>query len=95
MYSPLEFDTDLSFFTDEIPREISLDELLYEQEKDTEIADLMTTGRSGRSPVIDVSDDGIAIRKAPLDCCEHILVYLALRPRVLYLEPYHKCSWSP
>ena len=93
--SPLAFDTDLALATDEIPREISLSELRYEQANDPEIADLLTTGRSGRSPVIDVNDDGIAIRKAPLDGCEQILVPLALRPRVLYLEHYPKSVGHP
>jgi hypothetical protein len=77
--------TNLALATDEIPREISLEELRYEQAHDPEIADLLTTGRSGRHPVIDVNDDGISIRKAPLDGCEQILVPMALRPRVIYL----------
>jgi hypothetical protein len=71
--------------TDEIPREISLEEFRYKQAHDPEIADLLTTGISGRHPVIDVNDDGISIRKAPLDGCEQILVPMALRPRVIYL----------
>jgi hypothetical protein len=75
--------TNLALATDEIPREVSLEELRYEQAHDPEIAYLLTTGRSGRHPVIDVNDDGIAIRKAPLDGCEQILVPMALRPRVI------------
>jgi hypothetical protein len=35
--------------------------------------------------MIDMNEDGIAIRKAPLDGCEQLLVPLALRPRVPYL----------
>jgi hypothetical protein len=84
-YSPLACATILALATDEIPREISLEELRYEQANDPAIADLLTTGRSGRHPVIDMNDDGIAIRKAPLDGCEQILVHIALRPRVTYL----------
>jgi Chromo (CHRromatin Organisation MOdifier) domain len=75
---------------DEIPLEISLEELRYEQAINPEIADLLTIGGSGRSPVIDVNEDGIAIRKAHLDDCEQILVPLALRPPFLYLEHYPK-----
>jgi hypothetical protein len=65
--SPLACTTNLALATDEIPREVSLEELRYEQAHDPEISDLLITGRSGRHPVIDVNDDGIAIRKAPLD----------------------------
>jgi hypothetical protein len=93
--SPSACDPDLALATDEIPREISLEELRYEQASDPEVADLLTIGRSGRSPVIDVNDDGIAIRKAPLDGCEQILIPLALRPRVLYLEHYPKSVGHP
>jgi hypothetical protein len=45
--------------------------------------------------VIDVNDDGIAIRKAPLDGCEQILVPMALRPRVIYLEHYPRSACHP
>jgi Integrase zinc binding domain len=45
--------------------------------------------------VIDVNEDGIAIRRAPLDGCEHILVPMALRPRVIYLEHYRRSSGHP
>jgi Integrase zinc binding domain len=87
--------TTLALATDEIPREVSLEELRYEQAHDTEIADLLTTGSSGRHPVIDVNDDGIAIRKAPLDRFEQILVPMALRPRVIYLEHYPRSADHP
>jgi RNase H-like domain found in reverse transcriptase len=76
--SPLACATNLALATDEIPREISLKELRYEQAHDPEIADLLTTGRSGRHPVIDVNDDGIAIRKAPLDGCVYNVLTLKL-----------------
>jgi hypothetical protein len=75
---------------DDLPREISLEDLRYEQERDPEISELFATGVSGRNPVIDVNRDGIAIRKAPMDGAEQILVPLALRPRVLYLEHHPK-----
>jgi hypothetical protein len=75
----------MALATDVIPQEISLEELRYEQANDPEIAELLTTRRSGRHPVIDVNDDGIAIRKEPLDGCEQILVPMALRPRFIYL----------
>jgi hypothetical protein len=45
--------------------------------------------------VIDVNDDGIAIRKAPLDGCEHILVPMVLCPRVVYLEHYPISAGHP
>jgi hypothetical protein len=50
---------------DDLPREISLEELRYEQKPDPEISELFATGGSGRNPVIEVNSDGIAIRKAP------------------------------
>jgi Integrase zinc binding domain len=53
------------------------------------------TGISGRHPVIDVNNDGIAIRKAPLHGCEQILVPMALRPRVIYLEHYPRSAYHP
>jgi hypothetical protein len=84
--------TNLALATDEIPREISLEELRYEQANDPDISNLLTTGGSVRHPVIDVNCDGIAIRKAPLDGCEQILVPMALRPRVLYLEHYPRSA---
>jgi hypothetical protein len=80
---------------DELPREISLEELRYEQERDPEISELFATGGSGRNPVIDVNRDGIAIRKAPLDRAEQILVPLALRPLALYLEHHPKSVGNP
>jgi Integrase zinc binding domain len=80
---------------DELPRELSLEELRYEQERDPEISELFDTGGSGRNPVIDVNRDGIAIRKAPLDGAEQILVPLALRPRVPYLEHHPKSVGHP
>lgn len=45
--------------------------------------------------MIDVNRDGIVIRKAPLDGAEQILVPLALRPRVLYLEHHPKSVGHP
>jgi hypothetical protein len=93
--SPLACATTMALATDEIPREISLAELRYEQANDPEIADLLTTGRSVRHPVIDVNDDGIAIGKAPLDGCEQILVPMALRPRFIYLKHYPRSAGHP
>jgi hypothetical protein len=46
--SPVACSTNLALATDEIPREVSLEELRYEKAHDPEIADLLTTGRSGR-----------------------------------------------
>jgi RNase H-like domain found in reverse transcriptase/Integrase zinc binding domain len=80
---------------DDLPREISLEELRYEQERDPEISELFDPGGSGRNPVIDVNRDGIVIRKAPLDGAEQILVPLALHPRVLYLEHHPKSVGHP
>jgi Integrase zinc binding domain len=80
---------------DDLPREISLEELRYEKQRDPEISELFGTGGSGRNPVIDVNRDGIAIRKAPLDGAEQILVPLALRPHVLYLEHHPKSVGHP
>jgi Integrase zinc binding domain/Integrase core domain len=80
---------------DDLPREISLEELRYEKQRDPEISELFGTGGSGRNPVIDVNRDGIAIRKAPLDGAEQILVPWALRPHVLYLEHHPKSVGHP
>jgi hypothetical protein len=61
----------LALALDELPREITLNELRYEQDRDPEIMELLATGRPGR--VIDVNPYGIIVRKAP-DGCEQILV---------------------
>jgi Integrase zinc binding domain len=83
----------LALALDELPREITLNELRYEQDRDSEIRELLATGRSGR--VIDVNPYGIIVRKAPLDSCEQILVPRSLLPRVLHLEHHPKSIGLP
>jgi hypothetical protein len=83
----------LALALDELPREITLNELREEQERDTEIRELLATGGPGR--VIDVNYYGIIVRKAPLDGCEQILVPRSLRPRVLHLEHHPKSIGHP
>jgi Integrase zinc binding domain/Integrase core domain len=83
----------LALALDELQREITLNELRYEQDRDPEIMELLATGRPGR--VIDVNPYGIIVSKAPLDGCEQILVPSSLRPRVLYLEHHPKSIGHP
>jgi Integrase zinc binding domain len=83
----------LALALDELPREITLNELRYEQDRDPDIMELLATGRPGR--VIDVNPYGIIVRKAPLDGCEQILVPSLLRPRVYYLEHHPKSIGHP
>ena len=83
----------LALALDELPREITLNELREEQERNHEIRELLATGGPGR--VIDVNSYGIIVRKAPLDGCEQILVPRSLRPRVLHLEHYPKSIGHP
>jgi Integrase zinc binding domain len=83
----------LALELDEHPREITLNDLRYEQYRDPEIMELLATARPGR--VIDMNPYGIIVRKAPLDGCEQILVPISLRPRVLYLEHHPKSIGHP
>jgi Integrase zinc binding domain len=83
----------LALALDELPREITLNELREEQVRDPEIRDLLATGGPGR--VIDVNFYGIIVRKAPLDGCEQILVPRSLRPIVLHLEHHTKSIGHP
>jgi hypothetical protein len=78
---------------DELPREITFNELREEQDRDPEIKELLATG--GPSRVIYVNPYGIIVRKAPIDGCEQILVPRLLRPIFLHLEHHPKCSGHP
>jgi hypothetical protein len=62
----------LALALDELPREITLNELREEQDRDPEIRELLATAGPGR--VIDVNLYGINVLKAPIDGCEQILV---------------------
>jgi hypothetical protein len=83
----------LALALDELPRDVTLNELREEQDLDPEIRELLATGGQGR--VIDVNLYGRIVRKAPIDVCEQILVPTTLRPRVLHLEHHPKSVGHP
>jgi hypothetical protein len=83
----------LALELDELPREITLNELRYEQDRDPEIKELLATSRPGR--VIDVNPYGVIVHKVPLYGCEQILVPSSLFPCVLYLEHRPKSIGHP
>jgi hypothetical protein len=79
------FSTPLSVVTAEsLSQTIQFDELRYEQERDAECTDLFN--QRGKFSTIDINDDGLLVRKAPLDGVEQIVNLLSLRGRLLHLE---------
>jgi hypothetical protein len=76
-----------------LPQTIQFDELHYEQERDAECSDLFD--QRGELSTIDINDDGLLVRKAPLDGAEQIVIPLSLRGRILHLEHYFENGRSP
>jgi Integrase zinc binding domain len=88
------FSTPLSVATAEsLPQTIQFDELRYEQERDAECSDVFN--QRGELSPIDINDDGLLVRKAPLDGVEQIVIPLSLRGRLLHLAHYPKTAGRP
>ena len=69
--------------TEETPQAIIREEIRHEQAMDYECNDLrMNIVKDG---IIDVDEDGILVRIAPLDGSRQIVVPWSLRPRILRL----------
>ena len=76
-----------------LPQAISLEELRREQEADAECRAMHDD--PNKNSVIDLNEDGVLIRKAPLDGAEQIIVPSSLRPRLLHLEHYPPVAGHP
>jgi hypothetical protein len=79
--------------TEEVPQAISREEIRHEQAVDDECEALrMSRVKDG---IIDVDEDGILVRIAPLDGLRQIVVPSSLRPRILWLEHFHVVEAHP
>jgi hypothetical protein len=91
---PDELSIDMAYAADEVlPKTLQLEELIAEQAQDAEcreFADLC-----GQNTVFDHNDEGLLVRKAPLDGSEQIVVPATLRPRLLHLEHYPRVAGHP
>jgi hypothetical protein len=73
--------------TEDVPQAISREEIRHEQAMDGEFDALrMSRVKDG---IIDVDEDGILVRIAPLDGSRQIVVPWSLRPLLLWLEHFH------
>jgi Integrase zinc binding domain len=72
--------------TEEVPLAISREEIRHEQAMDDE-CDALRMSRV-KDGIIDVDEDGILVRIAPLDGSRQIVVPWSLRPRLLWLEHF-------
>jgi hypothetical protein len=70
--------------TKEVPQAISREEIRHEQAVDDE-CDFLRMNRV-KNGIIDVDEDGILVRIAPLDGSRQIVVPWSLRPRILWLD---------
>jgi Integrase zinc binding domain len=72
--------------TEEVPQAISREEIRHEQAMEDE-CDAFRMNRV-KEGIIDVDEDGISVRIAPLDASRQIVVLWSLRPRLLWLEHF-------
>jgi Integrase zinc binding domain/RNase H-like domain found in reverse transcriptase len=79
--------------TEEVPQAISLEEIRHEQAIDDE-CDALRMSRV-KDGIIDVDEDGILVRIAPLDGSRQIVVPWSLRPRILWLEHFPVVAAHP
>jgi hypothetical protein len=79
--------------TEEVPLAISREEIRHEQAMDDECdAPRMSQVKDG---IIDVDEDGILVRIAPLDGSRQIVVPWSLRPRLLLARTFPSCCSPP
>jgi hypothetical protein len=79
--------------TEEVPLVISREEIRHEQAMDDECDALrMSKVKDG---IVDVEEDGILVRIAPLDGSRQIVVPWSLRPRLLWLEHFPVVAAQP
>jgi transposase InsO family protein len=79
--------------TEEVPLAISREEIIHEQAMDDECDALrMSKVKDG---IIDVDEDGILVRVAPLDRSRQIVVPRSLGPRLLRLEHFPVVAAHP
>jgi Integrase zinc binding domain len=79
--------------TEEVPLAISREEIRHEQAMDDECDALrMSQVKDG---IIDVDEDGILVRIAPLDGSRQIVISGSLRPRILWLEHFPVVAAHP
>jgi hypothetical protein len=79
--------------TDEVPLAITREEIRHEHAMDDECDALrMSQVKDG---IIDVDEDGILVRIAPLDGSRQIVVPWSLRPRLLWLEHFPVVAAHP
>ena len=79
--------------TEEVPQAISREEIRHEQAMDDECDALRIS--QVKDGIIDVDEDGILVRIAPLDGSRQIVVPWSLRPRLLWLEHFPVVAAHP
>jgi Integrase zinc binding domain len=72
---------------------VQLEELIAEQAQDAECREF--SDLFGQNTVLYHNDEGLLVRKAPLNGSEQIVVLAALRPRLLHLEHYPRVAGHP
>jgi hypothetical protein len=79
--------------TEDVLLAISREEIRHEQAMDDECDALMMS--QVKDGIIDVVEDGILVRIAPLDGSRQIVVPWSLRPRLLWLEHFPVVAAHP
>jgi transposase InsO family protein len=76
-----------------LPQALQTDEIIREQGQDLECQEYAAL--AGAESLFDFDDQGLLVRKAPLDGVRQIVVPAVLRPRLLHLEHFPKVAGHP
>ena len=88
-----EVSTDPVYLAEVRPAAIQTEELMREQATDPDCQRYSTY--AGPDSLFDFNEDGILVRKAPLDGSRQVVVPASLQPRVLHLEHFPKTAGHP